>query len=113
MSLAGLHMGAPSEMDRFQRWLQSELAEASLIEDKKDSERRVIQIDIAISEAVRYRDLVSRLDQAVSSPFVERESAVRISSNNEVKPTSISGECHACGATKNSDIEFCPVCGEF
>ena len=106
-------MAGANDMDRFQRWLQSELAEASLIEDKKDRERRIMQIEIAISEAVRFRDLISRLDDAVSSPFIERESAVRVSSKKEVKATTASGECHACGATKNSDIEFCPVCGEF
>ena len=106
-------MAGANHMDRFQRWLQSELAEASLIEDKNDRERRMMQIEIAISEAVRFRDIISRLDDAVSSPFIERESAVRVSSNKEVKATTASGECHACGATKNSDIEFCPVCGVF
>ncbi len=105
-------MEGGSELERLQRWLQSELSEASFIEDKKERERRQIQIQIAISEIIRYRDIVSSL-ALVSSPFVERENTVRDPSNSEVKPNTKSGECHACGASRSNDIEFCPVCGEF
>ncbi len=105
-------MEGGSELERLQRWLQSELSEASIIEDKKERERRQIQIQIAISEIIRYRELVGNLN-LVSSPFVERENSVRNPSISEVKPEAKSGECHACGASKSNDIEFCPVCGEF
>ena len=105
-------MEGRSELERLQRWLQSELAEASILEDKKERERRQIQIEIAISEVIRYREIVSSL-ALVSGPFVERESPVRDPSNSDVRPTTISGECHSCGATRSGDIEFCPVCGEF
>ena len=105
-------MESGSELERLQRWLQSELAEASILEDSKDRERRQIQIEIAISEVIRYRELVGSM-ALVSAPFVEREANVRDPSNSDVKPTTKSGECHACGASKSNDIEFCPVCGEF
>ena len=105
-------MEGGSELERLQRWLQSELAEATIIEDKKERVRRQVQIEIAISEIIKYRELVSSLT-LVSSPFVERENNVRDPSNSEVKPTTKSGECHSCGASRSSDIEFCPVCGEF
>ncbi len=72
-----------SELERFQRWLQSELANASLIDDKDDRGRRTLQIELAISN------------------------------NSEVKPVTTSGVCHSCGAEKLSDLQFCPVCGEF
>ena len=102
-----------SELERFQRWLQSELAIATSIEDKTDRDRRLLQIEIAISEVVRYREILNNLESTTSSPFVEREPKVREQNNTDVKPVTKIGECHSCGAEKISDLEFCPVCGEF
>ena len=102
-----------SELERFQRWLQSELANASLLDDKDERGLRILNIEHAISEVVRYREILSSLDQSRASPFVEREESVRIQNNSEVKPVTKSGECHSCGAEKLSDLQFCPVCGEF
>ena len=102
-----------SELERFQRWLQSELAIASSVEDKVDRERRLMQIEMAISEVVRYREILTTLENSTTSPFVERDVAVRVQSNSDVKPEAKIGECHSCGSVKISDLEFCPVCGEF
>ena len=102
-----------SELERFQRWLQSELAIATSIEDKTNRDRRLLQIQIAISEVVRYREILNNLESTTSSPFVERESKVREQNNTDVKPVTKMGECHSCGAEKISDLQFCPVCGEF
>jgi len=102
-----------SELERYQRWLQSELAIATSIEDKTDRDRRLLQIEIAISEVVRYREVLSSLESTTSSPFVERDSTVKEQSNTDVKPVTKTGECHSCGAEKISDLKFCPVCGEF
>ena len=109
----GLDVINTSELERFQRWLQSELANASLLDDKEDRERRTLQIELAISEVMRYREILSSLDQSHASPFVEREESVRVKNNSEVKPVTKSGECHSCGAEKLSDLQFCPICGEF
>ena len=76
-------MESGSELERLQRWLQSELAEASILEDSNDRERRQIQIEIAISEVIRYRELVGSM-ALVSAPFVEREANVRAPSNSDV-----------------------------
>ena len=111
--LAGNNVIDTSELERFQRWLQSELAIATSIEDKTDRDRRLLQIEIAISEVVRYREILNNLESTTSSPFVERESKVREQNNTDVKPVTKIGECHSCGAEKLSDLQFCPVCGEF
>ena len=111
--LAGNNVIDASELERFQRWLQSELAIATSIEDKTDRDRRLLQIEIAISEVVRYREILNNLESTTSSPFVERESKVREQNNTDVKPVTKIGECHSCGAEKISDLQFCPVCGEF
>ncbi len=105
-------MEGPSEIDRFQRWLQSQLSEASMIEGEEAKENRLVQIEIAIAEVIRYRQLVNSLN-LVASPFVERESKVREPNISEVKPITKSDECHSCGSIRTGDIEFCPVCGEF
>ena len=102
-----------SELERFQRWLQSELAIATSIEDKTDRDRRLLQIQIAISEVVRYREILNNLESTTSSPFLERDSKVREQNITDVKPVTKIGECHSCGAEKISDLQFCPVCGEF
>lgn len=102
-----------NELERFQRWLQSELASASSMEDTTDRDRRLIQIELAISEVVRYREILNRLENSESSPFVERDDAVRVQSNSDVKPVTKAGECHSCGAERISDLQFCPICGEF
>tara|TARA_B100000945_G_C20063555_1_gene449194 strand:- start:113 stop:448 length:336 start_codon:yes stop_codon:yes gene_type:complete len=111
--VVGRHVESTSEIERFQRWLQSEMAEASSIQDRGEREKRLLQIDIAISETIRYRGILENLEKPPSSPFVHRENPVRAKSNSEVKPVTKSGECHICGAIKSNDLEFCPVCGEF
>ena len=106
-------MSGNSEIERFQRWLQSELSLASDIEDPLERDRRQTQLEIAISETLRFRETVDSIGGPVAAPFVERESPVRNPTNHEVKPSVALGECHSCGAKKSDDIEFCPVCGEF
>ena len=111
--LFGNIMDGISDIDRFQRWLQSEMAIASKIEDPTERERRLLQLDISISEVVRYRDIVHSLGGTVASPFAERDSPVRENSNSDVKPSKSVGECHSFGSKMTGDLEFCPVCGEF
>ena len=91
----------------------SDMAIASKIEDPTERERRLLQLDISISEVVRYRDIVHSLGGTVASPFAERDSPVRENSNSDVKPSKSVGECHSCGSKMTGDLEFCPVCGEF
>ena len=107
-------MSNATDIRRFQRWLQAELAETANIEDMGERERRRLQIEIAIAEAIRFGELIERLGDSVAAPFVDRESPTRVASQHEVAPTpKESGECPSCGASMNPDIDFCPVCGEF
>ena len=111
--LSGSVVKGHSDLEKFQRWLQSELAEASILEDPDERERRLVQIEIAIAEVIRFNKLLDGVENAVAAPFVQREEPVRSPGNSEIKPTVITGECHKCGASRSSDLEFCPVCGEF
>lgn len=103
-----------NDISRFQRWLQAELAETTNIEDSNERDRRRLQIEIAIAEAIRFGELIERLGDSVAAPFVDRESSTRVASQHEVAPTpKEGGGCPKCGAAMSHDIEFCPVCGEF
>ena len=50
-------MAEPSEMENFQRWLQTQLSMTSSIEDPIERERRRLQIESAIREAIAFREL--------------------------------------------------------
>ena len=107
-------MPSTTDISRFQRWLQAELAETANIEDSNERERRRLQIEIAIAEAIRFGELIERLGDSVAAPFVDRESPTSVASQHEVAPTpKEGGECPKCSAAMSQDIDFCPVCGEF
>ena len=106
-------MNADGELDRFQRWLQSRLAEAENIESDDERIRTSNRIQIAIQECINYRQVVN-VQQSVANPFVTRDQPVRSVNESEVKPvSSVTGVCTKCEADLTGDLEFCPLCGEF
>jgi len=102
------------DIERFQRWMQIQLAETDNIEDIDERERRRLQLEISISEVIKYREFLEKLDDRVSSPFVEVSNEILPKINQEVKATAkVSGECASCGESLSPDIDFCPFCGNF
>ena len=113
LSRIGDSMASDSELDRFQRWLQSRLADAEKIESKVEREKLMVRLQNAIQECIVFR---GALDSAaeVADPFITRDSPVRSVSENEVQRTPrVDGRCKSCSADMAEDIEFCPLCGEF
>ena len=47
------------ELDRFQRWLQSRLADAESIESEDDKIRTTNRIQNAIQECINFREIIS------------------------------------------------------
>ena len=87
-------MSNTRDIDRFQRWMQIQLAETDNIEDIDERERRRLQLEISISEVIKYREFLEKLDDRVSSPFVEVSNEILPKINQEVKATAkVSGEC--------------------
>ena len=75
------------DIERYQRWMQIQLAETENIED---------------------------LDERISSPFVEVTNEILPKPDKEVTATvKVSGECASCGESLSPDIDFCPFCGNF
>ncbi|MED5273798.1 MAG: hypothetical protein VX865_02320 [Candidatus Thermoplasmatota archaeon] len=107
-------MAEPSEMENFQRWLQTQLSMTSSIEDPVDRERRRLQIESAIREAIAFRESLKILEELkVSPPFVNSEKSVRsiseAPSNNSKADNTM---CPICDSDIEQDLGFCTVCGE-
>ena len=106
-------MNADGELDIFQRWLQSRLADTENIESDDERIRTSNRIQNAIQECINYRQVVN-VQQSVANPFVTRDQPVRSVNESEVKPvSSVTGVCTKCEADLTGDLEFCPLCGEF
>ena len=102
------------DIERYQRWIQIQLAETENIEDLDERDRRRLQLEISISEVIRYREFLEKLDDRISSPFVEVTNEILPKPDKEVTATvKVSGECASCGESLSPDIDFCPFCGNF
>ena len=102
------------DIERYQRWMQIQLAETENIEDLDERYRRRLQLEISISEIIKYREFLEKLDDRISSPFVEVTNEILPKPDQEVTATvKVSGECATCGESLSPDIDFCPFCGNF
>ena len=102
-------------IEQFQRWLQARLPMAEQIEDPAERNRTLQQIESAIQLAIQYGMLLSEADEEVPSPFVERETPVRVIEDASVTSNNAYDEsvCRNCEANLSGDLDFCPACGEF
>ena len=103
-------------LDEFMRHLQASLDEAQSIEDKIERNERTLQLEIAIQESLifinRYRELVSHgIDPLV---LVSSDSGVESPPPaTKVQALSLGNSvCKSCGANLDSDLDFCPACGD-
>ena len=103
-------------LDEFMRHLQASLEEAQSIEDNSERDERTLQLEIAIQESLifinRYKELVSHvIDPLVlvsSDPDVESPPPA-----TKVQALSLGNSvCKSCGANLDSDLDFCPACGD-
>ena len=91
-------MNADGELDRFQRWLQSRLADTEKIESDDERNRTSNRIQNAIQECINYKQAVN-VQQSIANPFVMRDQPVRPVNESEVKPvSSVTGICKNCDA---------------
>ncbi|MBP51239.1 MAG: hypothetical protein CMA68_04090 [Euryarchaeota archaeon] len=107
-------MSDTSEMENFQRWLQTQLSLTASIEEPSERERRRLQIESAIREAISFRESLEMLaDLQVSPPFVSAESSVRkISEPITPDKENISSRCPKCDSEVEHELGFCTMCGE-
>ena len=102
-------------VDEFMRHLQASLDEAMEIEDKIERHDRILQLEIAIQEAIifknRYQELVSHgIDPLVLVSQRDGQEAPPPATKSQALTlgTTI---CSECGATLDPDLDFCSACG--
>ena len=102
-------------VEEFMRHLQASLDEAMQIEDKIERNDRILQLEIAIQEAIifknRYNELVSHgIDPLVlvsqkpgqdTPPPATKSQALTLGTTN----------CEKCGAALEQELDFCLACG--
>ena len=105
-------MGKPS-LEEFRRWLQTEIWEIEEIEDGADKAKRLLQLEMALQEAMAF-DAAWELRTESSIVPVIREKSVRLLSSapeSDSQP-STTGICTSCDGEIEDDLPFCPLCGE-
>ncbi len=105
-------MGKPT-LEEFSRWLQSEIREIEDMEDGVDKSKRLLQLEMALQEAMVF-DAAWELRAESSIVPVVREKSVRLLSTSPESDehTTSSGVCTSCEAEIEDDLPFCPACGE-
>ena len=86
------------------------------IDDEIERNDRILQLEIAIQEAIifnnRYQELVSHgIDPLVLVKQKDGEEMPPPVTKSQALTLGVS-TCTKCGATLDPDLDFCPACGE-
>lgn len=105
-------MGKPS-LDEFRKWLQSEIREIESLEDGPNVEKRLLQLEMALQEAMAFNAAWNLRTDASITPVIQQKAVRLLSVNPEIDNESgPKGICSSCEAEIDDDLPFCPVCGE-
>ena len=105
-------MGNPS-LDEFRKWLQSEIREIESLEDGPNVEKRLLQLEMALQEAMAFNAAWNLRTDASITPVIQQKAVRLLSVNPEIDNESgPKGICSSCEAEIDDDLPFCPVCGE-
>jgi len=102
-------------VDEFQRHLQNELDKTSEIPDPVERERRRLQIESSIQEAIAFMFRWKELQAAGHDPL-QLQKAVRLIASMgtvEQREASDGDTCSHCDASLEGDLDFCSSCGKF
>lgn len=110
------HMAEGPSLSDFMRHLQAVLEESTQISDAEEQQQRQWQLEAAIQEAIifgnRYRELQEHgLDPLrLIKPKGGDPVAPPVNKIEALKSGSM--HCAGCGAHLESDLNFCPACGQ-
>ena len=105
-------MGKPS-LDEFRKWLQSEIREIESLEDGPNVEKRLLQLEMALQEAMAFNAAWNLRTDASITPVIQQKAVRLLSVNPEIDNESgPKGICSSCEAEIDEDLPFCPICGE-
>ena len=102
-------------VEEFMRHLQASLDEAMQIEDKIERNDRILQLEIAIQEAIifknRYNELVSHgLDPLVLVSQKQGQETPPPATKSQALTLGMTN-CEKCGAALEQELDFCLACG--
>ncbi len=100
-------------LEEFRRWLQTEIAGLESESSGSSEEQRLLQLDIALQEAMAFTAAWKLRKEAAVVPTI-REKSVRLLADNQqaITTSDNSVRCNSCDADVDGDLGFCPVCGE-
>jgi rRNA maturation endonuclease Nob1 len=105
-------MGKPT-LEEFRRWLQSEINEIEAIEEGVDKAKRLLQLEMALQEAMAFDAAWELRTESSIIPVVREKSVRLLSSAPDTESVTESGAiCASCEAEIEDDLPFCPACGE-
>jgi rRNA maturation endonuclease Nob1 len=105
-------MGKPT-LEEFRRWLQSEINEIEAIEEGVDKAKRLLQLEMALQEAMAFDAAWELRTESSIIPVVREKSVRLLSSAPDTESVTESGLiCASCEAEIDDDLPFCPACGE-
>ena len=106
-------MGSPT-LEEFRRWLQTEIREIESLDADSNLEKRMIQLESALQEAMAFTAAWEIRRESDVTPVVKEKSVRLISASpdTEEKSLGVGSICSACEAEIEDDLPFCPSCGE-
>ena len=105
-------MGKPS-LDEFRKWLQSEIREIESLEVGPNVEKRLLQLEMALQEAMAFNAAWNIRTEASITPVIQEKAVRLLSPSPEIDNDSgPKGICGSCEAEIDDDLPFCPVCGD-
>jgi len=105
-------MGKPS-LDEFRKWLQSEIREIESLDEGPNVEKRLLQLEMALQEAMAFNAAWNLRTEASVTPVIQEKAVRLLSASPEINNESVSKSiCSSCEAEIEDDLPFCPVCGE-
>ncbi|MBS72304.1 MAG: hypothetical protein CMO20_05065 [Thermoplasmata archaeon] len=104
-------MSTEPTLDQFRRYLQEQILEAEEINIDNEKNQRLLQLEIALQEAIKFSSEVSLRKEHEKVVF-EESKAVRLLTPNNPNEFSVSSndECPKCETNLDAELDFCPTC---
>ena len=106
-------MGKPT-LEEFRRWLQSEIKEIEALDGGPNVDKRLIQLEMALQEAMAFNAAWELRTESSIMPVIQEKAVRLLSASPELTSSSDgpTGTCTVCEAEIDEDLPFCPTCGE-
>tara|TARA_B100001750_G_C15513924_1_gene605573 strand:- start:1983 stop:2315 length:333 start_codon:yes stop_codon:yes gene_type:complete len=100
-------------VDQLRRYLQEQLIEAENIVGTNAKKERMLKLETALNEAIKFTNEVAIRNEIESLVFEEASSVRLISTSKDISEENYSSqsECPKCEEEMDAKLGFCQVCG--